>query len=280
MKVNLLYTVFLGILVAFLFYGSSSGAGAVQGADRTGSPLSTGACDICHGANNFAPSVSLELLDGETSVTEYEPGASYTVRLTIATDQGEPAGYGFQLVALTGSSDANAGAWQALPDGVQVTTIDERDYAEHERQLNDNVLELEWTAPLDDPGEVRFYAAGNAVNGNGSTSGDGSASLGEPFVVAPRTSAFRPLRALDVSIDAWPNPLIGEVQVRIKGAVAGNYQLSVADMQGQLLVSRLLGLQGGEHYETIDFGRLPAGQYLLRLSDGRRIATTQVLKAR
>lgn len=280
MKINLICTFFLLALGAFLFYGNSSGAAAVQGADRTGSPLSSGACNICHSGGNFAPSLSLEILDGEELISEYEPGASYTMRLTINTDQGSPAAYGFQVVALTGENDANAGAWGATPDGIEVVTINGRDYAEQSEPRPENVVELEWTAPLDNPGEVRFYAAGNAVNGNVSTSGDAATSLSEPTVLTPRTSAFRSPAVLDVELEVWPNPVIDQLELRIGGAEAGPYQLRITDGHGRLLQSRTITLPAGDHRETLDFNGLPAGSYLLHLSDGQRVAAQRVLKAR
>ncbi len=280
MKTNLLCTFFLFAVGAFLFYGNSSGAAAVQGADRTGSPLSSGACNICHSGGNFAPSLRLEILDGEEPISEYEPGAAYTMRLTINTDQGDPAAYGFQVVALTGDDDANAGAWGPTPDGIEVVTINGRDYAEQSEPRPENVIELAWTAPLDNPGEVRFYAAGNAVNGNVSTTGDAAASLSEPTVVTPRTSAFRSPAALDVELEVWPNPVVDRLELRIGGAAAGPYQLRIADVHGRILQRRTLGLPAGDHRETLDFSGLPAGSYLLHLSDGQRVAAQKVLKVR
>jgi hypothetical protein len=159
-----------------------------------------------------------------------------------------------------------------------VVTINGRDYAEQSEPRPENIIELAWTAPLDNPGEVRFYAAGNAVNGNVSTSGDAATSLSEPTVLTPRTSAFRFPAALDVELEVWPNPVVDRLELRIGGAEPGPYQLRIADVHGRILQSQTLGLPAGDHRETLDFSGLPAGSYLLHLSDGRRVAAKQVLK--
>ena len=83
MKNNLLFTILGLSCLAFLFYDASGGVGAIQNADRTGSPLTSGNCASCHSGGNFNTSVAVELLDGDTPVATYQPEQNYTLRVTV-----------------------------------------------------------------------------------------------------------------------------------------------------------------------------------------------------
>ena len=279
MKSTFLYTLFFLAAGAFLFYGNSSGAGSTQGIDRTGSPLSPGSCNAsgCHGGNAFGTTIDLVILDGEEVVNSYEPGKAYTMRLTVNTSQGDPQGYGFQAVALNGPNNNNAGAWSMVPDGVQTVTINDRSYVEHSGTSNNKVFEVEWTAPSSNIGAINFYAAGNAVNRNNTSSGDGAMALSEP-VVLDQLSAIGPVVELDVDMNIWPNPVADQLTLNISDADPGAYQVSIVDMQGRILVNRPVQLGAGENQERFDVSRLNAGHYFLRLTDGEGVATRKVLK--
>jgi len=280
MKQSLLFTLFAAFSIAFLFFGNSSGPGQVQGIDRTGSPLSPGACNAsgCHDDGAFNPTVEASLLDGTETVTNYEPGKTYTFRFTITAGTGEPGAYGFQAVALTGDDDQQAGSWGDLPSGLQVTTLSNRDYVEHSEPNSENTFEIPWTAPQTEAGNIRFYAAGNAVNRNGASSGDGALPLSEPLTVTPLTSGIFGVEKLAVQLSAFPNPVQDKLQLDIEGAEAGAYQLSLVDLHGRVIAQRALQLQSAAQRESFDFAALPGGHYFVRLSDGRRVAGLKVVK--
>ena len=281
MKNTFTFTLFLFLAAAWLFYGNSGGAGSVQGVDRTGSPLSPGSCNEngCHTDNSFSPSVELVLLSGENEISEYEPGETYRMRFTVTPGTGTPAGYGFQAVALSGEDNVNAGTWGDEPDGVQVIEINDRFYVEHSERSGSNVFEIDWTAPSGETGPVRFYAAGNAVNGNGNNSGDGAVALAEPVLIPARSAAsFARIAGLDVEMKVWPNPAIDHFSLLISKAEAGHYEVSIADLQGRILNKRPVQLRSGENRELFDISRLETGHYFVRLSDGKRVASRKLLK--
>lgn len=200
---------FVAALATTLFMASSAGAGSVQQQDRTGGPLANQFCGLCHSTGAFNPSINVKVLDGDTEVMAYQPGETYTLRITINADEGA-VGYGFQAVALTGGDNLQAGSFTA-GTGTQVTTLNGRDYVEHSMRSASNTFEVQWQAPTTGLDDIRFYAAGVAANGNGTNAGDGAARLTAPLVL---TSTKR-IPELAASLTAFPNPVTDALHLQI-----------------------------------------------------------------
>lgn len=78
-------------------------------------------------------------------------------------------------------------------------------------------------------------------------------------------------------ISLYPNPSDGMVRVSLKGNFSGDYILTVSDIYGQPLQRRTLenlGVSG----QTVDLSNLPAGVYLISLSDGADIFCSRLVK--
>lgn len=173
------------VLALTVFSASSGGVANVQKLDRTGSPLGQATCQSCHNQNVFSPTLDLKVLSGNTPVTAYVPGQTYTLQVVVKGSSNAPV-YGFQAVAMSGMGHVQAGSFQNAPVGVAVRTVNNRSYAEQSFPSTKDTFRLEWVAPLANTGDVRLYASGVAGNGNGSSSGDGSAS---GFLVLPEDQA-------------------------------------------------------------------------------------------
>lgn len=280
MKIQLLYIVFGITFCAFLFTNNSSGPANAQRTDRTGSPLSPGTCGRsgCHSGGNFSPSMTAELLKDGVAVTAYEPGEDYTLRISIAAS-GTPTRYGFQTVALMGTNDENAGEFDSAPIGFSKVTLSNRVYVEHNSPRTNDFLEIKWEAPAAGSGDVRFYAAGIAANGNGSTSGDGTAALADPLTITEATtSSIFGVETLAAHINAFPNPVGDQLNLNLEVQSSGRYLLSVLNLAGQELQREAIQLQAGTNIEQLNVQDLAAGHYFIRLSDGERIATQKILK--
>jgi uncharacterized protein (TIGR03437 family) len=135
----------------------------------------------CHtGAGNPARDSGIEI--DFAGGTTYAPGVKqrWTVRVTGA----QTSRYGFQLTARPASNERSGQAGDFAPsDGrTQVICQDGRlkpcrdtapiQYIMHTSPNNTNTFELDWTPPATDVGPIRVYAAGNAANGNGNSTGD------------------------------------------------------------------------------------------------------------
>jgi hypothetical protein len=277
MKFKLLYTLFVLAGGAFLFLGNSSGAGAVQGQDRTGSPLSSATCGACHGGNNFSPTIELEILKDGEAVDAYIPGEVYTMRVS-AGFSGSPSVFGFQAVALAGNNNAQAGDFQNAPSGVQITDLNGRQYPEHSSRSQSSAFEVEWVAPETGTGEVRFYSSILAANNGNGSGGDGVASLDAPVVLTEdavnSTSGFL---ALEAAVEVFPNPANESTTLRISEADAGDYQVELMTIHGQVLSAQNLQVNGVATL-PVDLSAQAAGLYLLRVSNGERSLVRRIIK--
>ena len=188
MKQKIVLFVFVG-LVSVLLSSYRSGYAAQAGGDGTGATGSSG-CS-CHG---FSSSIAttVELDSAGVPVTTYIPGMAYTVK--IAATNGTTStlsSFGFQVAVVqstnAGTSGAvGAGTWGSMPTNVQLTTAANSglpmDLVEQSSRIaatsgsggngTTYVESIPWTAPASGTGSVVIYGVMNAVNGNGSSSGD------------------------------------------------------------------------------------------------------------
>jgi len=184
----LLVLAILGLLAASATAETNSSGSAPDG--RTGAP-GEGLCTDCHGSS--AGNGSFDLLGVPTL---YQAGETYSITVRLQ-DPGQQR-WGFELTVIDGDSDA-AGTI-AVTDAVNTQLSDNAgtnpDYVKHTSTGTYNgtpdgpvTWQFDWTAPDPAVGEVTFYAAGNAANGNGSTSGDfiytTSKSLTEGEIAVP-----------------------------------------------------------------------------------------------
>jgi hypothetical protein len=134
-------------------------------------------CTQCHvGTTQDGSNENIvTFLDGITPVTEYTPGNSYTVSLTMNSN---PAKKGFSATALSGT---NAMAGTFAGDGTIGGTQDftngpgTRAYVSHTGTSNTSTQSAwlwTWTAPTSGTGDVTFYVSSNVANGNGQQTGD------------------------------------------------------------------------------------------------------------
>ena len=163
-----------------MIYGFSNGP--VPG--RTGAAADGGLdCAACH--RTFAPANSDPRGSLRIEAGPYTPGVAQTIRVLLshpeaqrwgfqitarlASDETKPAGKftqldGFRVVCGGGAPEGNCGTNPEFLDHTRPTTF--------AGQTGGTVWTLEWTPPATASGEVVFFAAGNAANGNNNNQGD------------------------------------------------------------------------------------------------------------
>ncbi|WP_367392421.1 choice-of-anchor V domain-containing protein [Lewinella sp. LCG006] len=271
-----IYMLFFVLSCGILFLGNSSGPGAVQGKDRTGGPLAEGFCGNCHAAGAFSPTMTLELLQNGTVVNGYEAGQSYTMRVTVNAQSGAQV-YGFQAVALAGAGNDQAGSFSPVA-GTQLTTLNGRDYIEHSQRSNSNVFEIPWTAPSTSAGEVKFYAATVAANNANGSGGDGAVFLTSPTVLSDLTVNTRELPALATRLNAFPNPVIDQLNLQVEVEATSDAMVRIYNMLGQPVQQEKIVLAPGTNNLSYDLSKLVAGQYTVEISNGTAASRTMVFK--
>ena len=267
---NLLF--FSSLLLGWCIWaGHSSGAGARQDTDRTGGPVASGYCTNCHSGGAFGTNVNITLLAGTDTVAEYEPGAAYTLRVDISAEGA--SGYGFQAVALD-SDNNGVGTYGTPGDGIQVTAIGGIDYAEHSARSSSSMFEIEWTAPEAGAGDIGFYAAGNAVNGNGGTSGDepDTASLTISEAVLSGIADI----AGDINLQLAPNPATDFIRVQWSDSEVQVRDIRIVSLSGRTLQQQVLPSEvGAIEMQVSDY---PSGIYFAQVISDQGIQTKRFLK--
>jgi hypothetical protein len=210
-------TIFVVILVFTTQLLSSSGG--YTGATTTG-------C-TCHGtlsAGNAA--ITTSAAPDIFSSAGFVAGNTYKLTISVT---GGPAGTkgGFNLKASAGSF-SNPSASARLQSG-EVT------------HSNSNVKSwtVDWTAPTTSTDSVVFNFAGNAVNGDGDSSGD------DPTVTA-RRAAYKTTSVFDRDIlvvnsfqllQNYPNPFNAQTTIGYQIDISGEARLKIFDLSGREIYS-------------------------------------------
>ncbi|MFN0277330.1 MAG: choice-of-anchor V domain-containing protein [Pyrinomonadaceae bacterium] len=174
-----LIAVFVGIatLMSLLSEQQANASASGPSPSFTDAPGETN-CTACHvdfPVNSGTGSIQI------TGVPQsYLPGQQ--IQITITTIQEDGVNYGFQLTAVD-EFGRPAGTW-TLQDVIQTQIVagfvgpNLRQYVEHTFEgivpttFGSKSWSVLWTAPTRRLSKVSFHAAGNAANGNGTTSGD------------------------------------------------------------------------------------------------------------
>jgi hypothetical protein len=143
---------------------------------KTGAPGEQN-CTSCHsGTAQSGTNENLLVINEDLGfgITQYTPGATYTVNLTMASN---PAKKGFQVTALNGAN-AMAGNFVAGANTqLKTATISggQRKYATHKSSSNTSATQTwnwTWQAPATSEGAITFYVATNKANNNNNDNGD------------------------------------------------------------------------------------------------------------
>ncbi len=245
------------LYAAFSMFSFSGGFGS----PATGAPGENGTtCGQggCHSAGQFDVELNLSMIDSNgESVEEFIAGETYTVALKV-DHTGLPSGYGFQMVCLTEDGDQPINNFSDLPDNVKETMRMNRQYVEHSSRLPVDSIPITWTAPAAETGSVTFYASGNAVNGNGTSSGDG-ANVGSFTFMELMDSSSEEISA--PTIDIFPNPTTDYIYTETDKQIS---EMTVLDMQGKIMTRTTK--------DKVDVSALANGQYILKIQtiDGQQ----------
>lgn len=131
-------------------------------------------CSQCHGSATGTGKLTISLSAGGTSYV-----AGQTVKVKVTLEDSAALRWGFQLTARrTGATSNAAGKLASADSNTQVETVGGVDFISQtspgtfRTTRNSATWEFDWTAPAAGTGGVTFYAAGNAANNNGATTGD------------------------------------------------------------------------------------------------------------
>ncbi len=223
-----------------------SSGGAAPG--KTGA-TGEGNCTGCHSGTTQDGNTEniLTVTNGASVVTEYVPGSSYTVSLTMLSN---PSKKGFQATALT-SAEAMAGNFTAGTNTSVNGTA--KKYANHTSSSNTSAVSSwnwNWTAPATDEGDVTFFVASNKANNNGLPSED-VIYLSQHTLSAASTAGIKESKVLN-PFSARYSSESNQLILNFESLTSCPTSINIVDMSGSSVYFMESGLsQIGENIEKV-----------------------------
>ncbi len=283
MKNNIVSTFFTLALFSCLFMGNSGGRATDARRGNTGAPTDEAqTCAGCHNSGNYQMTMKIELFDANNILVDaYEPEKTYLAKATmLASGANVPKAYGFQLLSLIDKLGANtnvdANGWVAKTESsnTRIATANNRSYAEQKAPSTTNIFTLSWKAPAKGAGNITFYAAGNGVDGAGSTDRDNSTAT--KLVLKEKiTTATQELYLNTLQATLLQNPIQEVLIAKFITEKSTNIQLQIIDVQGKTGRTQRLFALSGENQVNIPTNGLSSGLYFLKIADEK---TQQVIK--
>lgn len=245
-------------LILFAYSGGSPGG-------KTGSMGDNGnTCTDCHSGTAMAEEgwISTDIpavgfMPGDTYIItargSHEAVVKFGFELTAEDETGEKTG-SFTIVESDRTKLANAGTSVTHTSG---GTTPNGDFG---------TWTMEWTAPDPAPEVVKFYAAFNAANGNGGTTGD--------VIYTSETSVSQQHVGLEneilaESISVYPNPAVNELNIESPEGAS----ISVFDISGRLVVS----IDHSQKETKLELSTWDSGLYFVRFDYNGGVATQKLI---
>lgn len=236
----------------------------------TGAPGESTCATSCHNdfpLNSGTGNVSI------VSPAEYSPSEQLTI--TVQVTDPSAVRFGFSITAID-AVGLYVGSWDVSSEAIKFSG-GSTDHVTHSAapfvQAGSAPYEwtVRWTAPANDVGTVTFYAAGNAADGTGSTSGDQIyASSREVLSRGSLATEDTEIPADFVVQSVFPNPFADRVTIVATLNNPADLTLELFDLSGRRLKDISLGVVPSGTHEWIVRGEgLSAGPVIYRLQSAR-----------
>ena len=252
----------LPVLGLFLF--TSYLDGAPNG--YSGSPGDGGNnCSTCHfGADNNYNNQST--ISSNIPAEGYTPGQTYTI--TVTPNSTAPK-HGFEITA-ENSSDEKVGEFIANSttthyNSTVLTTLT------HNAPLESGVWSFNWTAPSDTQGTITFYAAINAVNGDGAAYDDQDEPITTSLTVNQTAAGVANLENTFFSLAE--NPVRDFIMINFDQELSGTY--NIYDIAGKKIQEADFK---NKNELTINSNTLKIGMYILKITSADLTQNVQFIK--
>lgn len=263
----------LFLLLSFILsFSAYTGFTETQnGSGKTGHSGAPGeqTCAACHSPGTGG-SGSLTIT-GDVGTNGYNPGQTYNMSVTI--NHSGSSKFGFNLVALD-SNNASIGTLTAGTGSQALNGPSSRRNLTHTSSgaatstPGTKIFNFTWKAPTSYSGAVTFYAAGNASDNNGGTSGD-FVYIGNLTVNGTVTTSSEIL--LNESLRIFPNPVASGNAFSLHSPIFPA-TLECIDLQGRVLSrTEILG-----NTTIVPTSGMIPGIYILRLKSAEKMLLHKV----
>ncbi len=246
---------------------STRNAGVPSGG-YTGSPADGVTCgnSNCH---NVSPTSKSGWITSDIPSSGYVPGQTYTI--TANPVKSGINKFGFEVTAEDNSQNkvgniiiTNTTETQTRNSGTSITHTGSGTSGSGSKSWS-----FDWTAPSSGTGDVTFYGAFNATNGNNQPTGDEifTSSLTVQEDVTTSVAAIAN-KAQELSLKVFPNPADGPVNLIYQAPSVEKVRIAVLNSSGQLVREEFLPAGKGNARHRIDLGGMASGSYYLQMEQG------------
>lgn len=231
-------------------------------------------CTSCHNGSSLDGSTENQLIinnDIGFGITQYTPGATYAVNLSMASN---PAKKGFQVTAL---NPANEMAGNFVAGGntqIKTATISgaQRKYVTHKSSSNTSATQVwnwTWEAPATEQGPITFYVATNKANNNNNDNGD-LIYLSQHVFLNDDASIDESVKENNFNVGYSPEK--DAILVSFSTLSILPTSLNLVDLQGKSVYAKKLGAtQVGKNQEWVSLPQhLSNGMYVVHFFVGNK----------
>ncbi|MBK0402234.1 T9SS type A sorting domain-containing protein [Adhaeribacter sp. BT258] len=244
------------LVLGFNLTGKSSSSSPPAG--HAGAPGEmTCAMSGCHTGTVNAGGGSVALVNPPAN---YTPGATYTMQISV-TDANKTR-FGFELVALRSNNQQAGTIMLVSSTNTALQTQGAKTYLSHRNASATNTWTFTWLAPATNVGPVTFYMAGNAANGNNTTSGDNIYTASKVLTPAATNTGIKEDKAAAVKV--FPSPASASLNLDFPEKPQ---TVKVLDLAGREVFNQT----ASEAANAIDVSQYPNGTYFLQIEQEKSV---------
>jgi len=234
---------------------SSNGGGAPTG--KTGSPGDASNCTGCHIGT---ATTSAGLITSTIPISGYIPGTTYTITATIAVTGINK--YGFEISPQNTTGVKKGTLVVTSPTETQL--IGSGKYITHKSTGTSGVgtrtWTFNWTAPVTGSGNLKFYGAFVAANGNGANTGD-QVFLSSLTVIENLSAGIAENIVNSDSYIVYPNPATDKVNLESLDTENKITNIDLIDITGKRI--KTISNEDLSQNKSIDIADMQSGLYVL-----------------
>jgi len=251
---------------------------------HTGSPGET-TCNTsgCHTGNPVNdPSGSILINAPTMTGWQYQPGVTYPIEVTVTRSGNQKFGIGFEALQTSGAN----GGTLSITNGTETqlknafVSGNSRTNVVHKTNgglgSDSKTFAFNWTAAATAIGNITFYVAGIAANGNNGDSGDFVFTSNR--IITPATGvSVQELPALS-EISVISNPVSESIEIRFENQEPIELTFSLYSINGSKIISfeKIQYSQGINTFKTEVDETIPSGVYYLNITDGTNVVIRKI----
>ena len=252
----------LAVLTSNMDYSGGSPGG------KTGSPTDGATCTACHSGT---PNAVEGWITSDIPATGYMPGETYSITAT-GSHEGVVK-FGFEVTA-EDNSDAKTGTF-AITNATENKLTNGNSAVTHQAAGTNPSEDMrtwtfDWTAPAESTGDITFYGAFNATNGNGGTSGD--VVYTSNYSVMEHAVGVNQIGQEDLEVSLYPNPFTDYIRVSMKDDKKQVSSIQLFNQAGSMV--KQISVASSSNEWRLDANDLNAGMYfvVLETTDNTKVS--------